>query len=176
MGSPRSLPAVLVAVVLILPVAACGEQVIDAEKVESFIRSTPGLQVPVAAADCPSDVAVKQGDTFKCKVRYDNGSEEAWTLEQLDDEGAVRTSQVLQTKLPDDRSEIRILPENVEALIARSASKPLEDVDCPADVKVEKGKTFTCTASFRDGTREKVSVLQRDDLGNIEVTGSRPVG
>jgi hypothetical protein len=121
-------------------------------------------------------VALKKGGTFECTVSYENGGEESWTLEQLDGDGSVRTSQVLQTKLPDDRSQIRILPENVEALIARSATKPLEDADCPADVKVEEGMTFTCTASFRDGTKEKVTVLQRDDLGNIEVTGSRPVG
>ena len=158
-----------------LSLAACGEQSVDSASVESFIRATPGLKVPVTAADCPSDVPLKKGDTFECKVSYENGSAESWTLEQLDGDGAVRTTQVLQTKLPDDRSEIRILPENVEALIAQSATKPLEDVDCPADVKVKEGATFTCTASFRDGTKEKVRVLQRDALGNVEVTGSRPI-
>jgi hypothetical protein len=161
--------------IVALPLAACGEQQIDAEKVERFIRATPDLKVPMTAADCPSDVALDQGGTFECKVRYENGSEEAWTMEQLDGDGSVRTSQVLQTKLPDNRTKVRIIPANVEALIVRSATKPLEDVDCPDDVEVEKGATFKCVARFRDGTKERVTITQRDDLGNIEVTGSRPV-
>jgi len=166
---------VLAMAALAVPLAGCGEKVIDAERVESLIRETPSPAFPITGAECPEDVGVKKGDTFECEVSYDNGSEEAWTFEQLDGDGAVRTSQVLQTKLPDDRSEVRIIPANVEALIQKSATKPLEDVDCPAGVEVKKGDRFECTASFRDGTKEKVTVVQRDDLGNIEVTGSRSV-
>jgi hypothetical protein len=165
----------VLAAALALTVAGCGETVIDAERVEGVIRATPGLKVPIAAADCPADVDAEKGATFECKVRYENGSEEAWTMEQLDGEGTVRTAQVVQTKLPDDRSDVRILPANVEALIQQSATKPLEDIDCPAGIKIEKGATFECIASFRDGTKERVKIVQRDDLGNIEVSGSRPV-
>jgi len=166
---------ILLAVAVAAPLAGCGDRVIDGDGVEDVIRATPRLKVPIAAVDCPGDVAVKDGNTFECRVRYENGSEEAWTMEQLDDQGTVRTSQILQTKLPDDGSKPRIIPANVEALIQQSATKPLEDVDCPAGVKVKKGASFTCTARFRDGTEEKVRIVQRDDLGNVEVAGSRPV-
>jgi hypothetical protein len=63
---------------------------------------------------------VEDGATFECKVRYENGSEEAWTMEQLNGEGTVRTAQVLQTK-------------------------------------------------------SAVTILQRDDLGNVEVSSARSV-
>ena len=163
----------IVAVALLA--AGCGEQVIDSERVEGVIRASPGLRVPIAAAACPEDVALEDGATFECKVRYENGSEEAWTIEQLDEKGTVRATQVLQTKLPDDRSEVRIIPENVEALIAQSATKPVEDVDCPTGIELEKGAKFKCVASFRDGTSESVTIVQRDDLGNVEIAGSRPL-
>jgi hypothetical protein len=163
----------IVAVALLA--TGCGERVIDSERAEGLIRASPGLRVPIAAADCPEGVALEEGATFECRVRYENGSEEAWTLEQLDDEGTVRAKQVLQTKLPDDRSEVRIIPENVEVLIAQSATKPLEDVDCPKGIALEKGGRFKCVASFRDGTSESVTIVQRDDLGNVEVVGSRPL-
>jgi hypothetical protein len=125
----------LAAVALALSVAGCGEEVIDAERVEAVIRTTPDLKVPIAAADCPADVAVKDGATFECKVRYENGSEEAW----------------------------------------QSATKPLEDVDCPEGIKIESGATFECVARFRDGSKSAVTILQRDDLGNVEVSSARSV-
>ena len=40
-------------------------------------------------------------------------------------------------------------------------------VDCPDDVKVEKGARFDCTARADDGKRAKVRVVQQDDEGNV---------
>jgi hypothetical protein len=40
-------------------------------------------------------------------------------------------------------------------------------VDCPTDVKIEKGNEFTCTATDDQGSSRTVNVVQEDDEGNI---------
>jgi len=40
-------------------------------------------------------------------------------------------------------------------------------VQCPHKVDAKKGETFTCTATDRAGTTEKVTVRQLDDNGNV---------
>ncbi|MGH2538903.1 MAG: DUF4333 domain-containing protein [Actinomycetota bacterium] len=41
-------------------------------------------------------------------------------------------------------------------------------VDCPADVEVETGGTFTCTAEEESGATFTIEVTQSDDRGNVE--------
>lgn len=41
-------------------------------------------------------------------------------------------------------------------------------VDCPADVAVEQGGVFECTATGADGAGATVEVTQRDDEGTVE--------
>lgn len=41
-------------------------------------------------------------------------------------------------------------------------------VDCPADVQVEAGGTFECTAEEESGATFTVRVTQSDDQGNVE--------
>jgi hypothetical protein len=40
-------------------------------------------------------------------------------------------------------------------------------VDCPDDVEVKAGATFTCTATGPSGTTATVEVTQTDDKGNL---------
>ncbi|MGZ8631755.1 MAG: DUF4333 domain-containing protein [Actinomycetota bacterium] len=45
----------------------------------------------------------------------------------------------------------------------------LASVDCPADVEVETGGTFTCTATEEEsGTSFTLKVTQTDDQGNVD--------
>jgi hypothetical protein len=41
-------------------------------------------------------------------------------------------------------------------------------VDCPADVEVETGGTFECTAEEDSGATFTIQVTQTDDQGNVE--------
>jgi hypothetical protein len=41
-------------------------------------------------------------------------------------------------------------------------------VDCPGDVDIEAGSTFTCTAMDEQGTERTVRVTQTDDEGNVD--------
>jgi hypothetical protein len=43
-------------------------------------------------------------------------------------------------------------------------------VQCPPKVDAKQGETFTCTATDRAGTSEKVTVRQLDDKGNVQCT------
>jgi hypothetical protein len=44
----------------------------------------------------------------------------------------------------------------------------IASVDCPADVEVEAGATFECTAEEESGATFTISVTQRDDQGNVD--------
>ncbi len=61
--------------------------------------------------------------------------------------------------------------ENAERSIERSLERQLgaevRSVDCPDEVKAEKGGTFICTATGGDGTRAKIDVVQTSDEGDI---------
>jgi len=44
----------------------------------------------------------------------------------------------------------------------------IASVDCPADVEVEAGGTFDCTAVEGSGAEFTITVTQRDDQGNVD--------
>ena len=44
----------------------------------------------------------------------------------------------------------------------------LTSVDCPADIEVEAGGTFTCDAKQESGATLTLQVTQSDDQGNVE--------
>ena len=52
--------------------------------------------------------------------------------------------------------------------VADSLQEPDLTVDCPADVEVEQGAIFHCTAGTPDGARTTVEVTQVDDSGGVE--------
>ena len=51
--------------------------------------------------------------------------------------------------------------------IEQQAGVKVKSVDCPSDIKAKKGDTFTCKATTTKGQTATVSVIQRDDKGNV---------
>jgi hypothetical protein len=51
--------------------------------------------------------------------------------------------------------------------IEKQAGVKIKSVDCPSDVKVKKGDTFTCKATTNSGQKANVKVTQQDDKGNV---------
>ena len=90
-------------------------------------------------------------------------------MRQVEDE-RVELVGTKQVRLPEG-TDVKIIPENVEALIRGQAQKPerIVSVDCPAGVELEKGSTFRCLVRFADGSQTKVAIVQRDDLGNVAI-------
>jgi hypothetical protein len=65
------------------------------------------------------------------------------------------------------------LQSKVVSLIGGKAGLDVKDLEakCPADQKVEKGHTFTCTLTSKsDGSQVKVVVTETNDEGGITAT------
>lgn len=57
----------------------------------------------------------------------------------------------------------------IKSVIEQQTGADVSSVDCPDDVKVEKGKSFTCEATGADGTKATVDVVQTNDKGDIDI-------
>src|SRR6185503_20033548 len=134
--------------------------------VEDFLLDNAQAPALIESIDCPSDIEVDEGSTFECQVHTKGNGLEVSTLRQVEDE-RVELVGTKQVRLPQG-TDVKIIPENVEALIRGQAPQPdrIVSVDCPSGVGIEKGSTFKCVVRFDDGTQEKVVIVQRDDLGN----------
>jgi hypothetical protein len=53
--------------------------------------------------------------------------------------------------------------------VKRVNASPIESADCPADVEIEKGTEFNCTATLKDGTEVEVVGAVVNDEGSIQV-------
>ena len=96
--------AALLCLAAILAVG-CGGTVIDTTKIEEQVKSDLEGSLPtrtdlqkklgieadekIAAVDCDSDVEVKAGNTFDCKVSFANGVEGTETFEIVNDKADV---------------------------------------------------------------------------------------
>jgi hypothetical protein len=158
----------VVAGVFVSALAGCGEE-LDAEKVEDFLRENSQAPALIEAVECPEGVEVDEGDTFECEIRTKGGGIETATLRQTGD-ARVELAATRQVRLPRGE-DLEIIPENVENLIRANAPEPerIVSVDCPANVELEEGAMFRCVVRFSDGSRERVPIVQRDDLGNVEI-------
>ncbi len=60
--------------------------------------------------------------------------------------------------------------DNAEKVIGKGLTEQLGGkvtVSCPDDVKVKKGASFECDATSPEGDKAKVTVVQKDEDGNI---------
>jgi hypothetical protein len=60
--------------------------------------------------------------------------------------------------------------DQAETQIEKGLDKQTGDkvtVACPKNVKAKKNGTFKCTATGSDGSKGTISVIQKDDNGNI---------
>ncbi len=167
----RALPILLLAALA----ASCGGEKIDADKVEDLIREGSANPRVIESITCPEDVEIDEGDRFECRIQITDGSEEAVTVEQLDDDGSVRVVGTQQTRLPRAGRGVTIKAVNAERLIERASplGKPLRRVRCPDRVKLKRGDTFECSVVAADGERAGVTIAQHDHLGNIRIAGVR---
>ena len=85
--------------------AGCNETVIDTTKIEEQVQSDLEKSLPtrtdlqkelgiradtkVESVDCPSNVEVKAGNTFVCKISFANGVEGTEKFEIVDDKADV---------------------------------------------------------------------------------------
>ena len=156
-----------------LGLGACGEKVVDTGKVETLVRDGAANKQLIRSIDCPEEVKAKKGDTFECQLEISDGSKEAVTIRQLDDDGTVRVAGNRQTQLGGSPRKTRIKAENAERLIQGNAQKPLSSIRCPDAIPLKRGAKFDCEVVGADGSRGVVTIEQSDDIGNIRIAKVR---
>jgi hypothetical protein len=63
--------------------------------------------------------------------------------------------------------------EQLKVSVSESLGQKVSSVDCPSDVEVEKGKTFTCSAKMQKGEDQTVTLEIRNSDADISVTDIR---
>jgi len=69
--------------------------------------------------------------------------------------------------------------EQLQASISRSLGEKVKSVDCPSDVEVEAGTTFSCTIHLASGETQTATLKIRNsdaDLSVVSLTGSSESG
>jgi hypothetical protein len=63
--------------------------------------------------------------------------------------------------------------EQLQASLSKSLGEKVSSVDCPSDIKVEKGKTFTCSVNVQKGEDQTVTLEIRNSDADVSVTDIR---
>jgi len=69
--------------------------------------------------------------------------------------------------------------EQLQASISRSLGEKVKSVDCPSDVEVKAGTTFSCTIHLASGETQTATLKIRNsdaDLSVVSLTGSNGSG
>jgi hypothetical protein len=57
----------------------------------------------------------------------------------------------------------------IASTIELQTGADVRSVECPGDVKAEKGKKFTCEATAADGTNATINLTQTSDEGDVHI-------
>jgi hypothetical protein len=60
------------------------------------------------------------------------------------------------------------LETELQSQIEAETQSSITSVDCPEDVEVETGGSFTCTAEQEGGATLTIRITQQDDQGNVQ--------
>jgi Domain of unknown function (DUF4333) len=63
--------------------------------------------------------------------------------------------------------------EQLQASLSKSLGEKVSSVDCPSDIEVEKGKTFTCSVNMQKGKDQTVRLEIRNSDADVSVTDIR---
>jgi hypothetical protein len=66
------------------------------------------------------------------------------------------------------------LQDTVQASLEKSVHEKIKQVECPSDVSVDPGTTFTCTVIFSDDRREVATLKIRNKDADVTMTGLKP--
>lgn len=66
------------------------------------------------------------------------------------------------------------LEDTIQADLERSLHVKIQSVDCPSDVSVDPGATFTCEVVFSDRERKVATLKIRNKDADISMVGLKP--
>jgi hypothetical protein len=61
--------------------------------------------------------------------------------------------------------------DTTEASLEKTLHEKIKSVDCPSDVEVATGATFTCDVVFSDGSREVATLKIRNEDADLSLVG-----
>ncbi len=66
------------------------------------------------------------------------------------------------------------LEDTIQADLEDSVRAKIQAVDCPSDVSVDPGATFTCEVIFSDGERKVATLKIRNKDADLTLIGLKP--
>lgn len=66
------------------------------------------------------------------------------------------------------------LQDTIQASLRNSVHEKIKAVECPSDVSVDPGATFTCEVIFSDDKREIATLKIRNKDADISMIGLKP--
>jgi Domain of unknown function (DUF4333) len=66
------------------------------------------------------------------------------------------------------------LEATIKTSLEKSNSEKIKKVECPSDVSVDPGTTFTCTVIFSDDRREEATLKIRNKDADLSMVGLKP--
>jgi hypothetical protein len=144
-----------------------GPSYVDPETVsKEIVRITEqNDKVTPTGIQCPDDVPFETGRTFTCTATLMN-KPVTYTITQNDDKGAVTIN--YRRPVLDPAS----VQKEVVRITVNEVSVEPPGVQCPSDVKFEKGNTFTCSATLQ-GQPLTYTITQTDGEGGLNIAHDR---
>lgn len=62
----------------------------------------------------------------------------------------------------------------IQSNLEKALHANIKSVDCPADEKVEAGKTFTCSVNFSDGKQATATLKILNKDADVSLVGLKP--
>ena len=144
--------------------AACGDDTVDAGKVEHGIeQDLSTATTTVSSVSCPDGVKNETGATFTCKAKLSGGGSGDVTVKVTDAPNDFSYSFKPGTVV---RAGATVDKQLEQALAASGAANAT--VNCPQTIKVTPGATVTCPVTSAGGRVGHVSFQFTDAAGSIE--------
>jgi Domain of unknown function (DUF4333) len=162
----------VIAIVAALAVASCGNDTVDADKVEAGIeQNLSSATAQIVSVSCPDDVKKEEGKKFTCDAKLEGGGRAEVVVTQTDDRGngtyAFNPGSVMVSG----------------SVVASQLGKSLEasgvsgaQVTCPDLIKVADGQTATCDAQGSGGRTGEITFTWSDDAGDIDSSSVKAPG
>ena len=152
-------------VAIVVAVAGCGDDTVDASKAEQGIESSSlsTSTTQISSASCPDDVEKKKDGTFTCDVKLSGGGTAQVTVTQTSDHNtfsyAFKSGSVV---LPGSTVDKEVEQDLADAGIENAT------VNCPDTVPVKTGTTVTCPITTASGREATVSFTFSSSSGTVD--------
>lgn len=137
-------------------------QTIDPEQVRlSIYESLRSVNLGVESLDCPSNIPLRKGNRFECRLVLSGGKYVVVEVVQTDNEGTVdwqARGLILKEKLEKD------IQTQIESQVGTGFT-----VNCGEDnaIVALKGQSFTCVVTSTGSQRRRLRVTPTNNFGNV---------